>query len=44
MVALGGLALLASLPTAARAGFFQQSNLVTDPGSGITAPKSDPNR
>src|SRR5271157_6423622 len=43
MVALGGLALLASLPTAARAGFFQQSNLVTDPGSGITAPNSDPN-
>ncbi|MGZ3301907.1 MAG: TIGR03118 family protein, partial [Isosphaeraceae bacterium] len=43
MVALGGLALLASLPTAARAGFFQQSNLVTDPGSGITAPNTDPN-
>ncbi|MGZ3392021.1 MAG: TIGR03118 family protein [Isosphaeraceae bacterium] len=42
MVALGGLALLASLPTAARAGFFQQSNLVTDPGSGITAPNTDP--
>ena len=43
MVALGGLALLASFPTAARAGFFQQTNLVTDPGSGITANNTDPN-
>ena len=43
MVALGGLALLASLPTPAQAGPFQQTNLVTDPGSGITAPNTDPN-
>jgi len=43
MVALGGLALLASLPTAAWAGPYQQKNLVTSPGSGITAAFTDPN-
>jgi len=43
MVALGGLALLASLPTAARAGFFQQTNLVTDNQSITPAKNTDPN-
>jgi hypothetical protein len=43
MVALGGLALLASLPTAARAGYFQQTNLVTDNQSITTATFTDPN-
>ena len=43
MVALGGLALLASLPTAARAGSFQQTNLVTDTQSVTPATNTDPN-
>jgi hypothetical protein len=43
MVALGGLALLASLPTAARAGFFQQTNLVTNNQSVTPAINTDPN-
>jgi uncharacterized protein (TIGR03118 family) len=43
MVALGGLALLASLPTAARADYFQQTNLVTDNQSITTANNTDPN-
>ena len=43
MVALGGLALLASLPTAARAGFFQQTNLVTDNQSVTPAAHTDGN-
>ena len=43
MVALGGLALLASLPTAARAGYFQQTNLVTNNQSVTPANNTDPN-
>ena len=43
MVALGGLALLASLPTAARAGSFQQTNLVTNNQSVTPANNTDPN-
>ena len=43
MVALGGLALLASLPSAARAGFFQQTNLVTNNQSVTPANNTDPN-
>jgi uncharacterized protein (TIGR03118 family) len=43
MVALGGLALLASLPNAAQADFFQQTNLVTDNQSITPAAHTDPN-
>jgi uncharacterized protein (TIGR03118 family) len=43
MVALGGLALLASLPIAARADFFVQTNLVTDNQSITPANHTDPN-
>ena len=43
MVALGGLALLASLSTAAQAGFFQQTNLVTDNQSVTHANNTDSN-
>ncbi len=43
MVALGGLALLASLPTAAWAGYFQQTNLVTNNQSVTPANNTDPN-
>jgi len=43
MVALGGLALLASLPTPAQAGPFQQTNLVTDNQSVTPANNTDPN-
>jgi uncharacterized protein (TIGR03118 family) len=43
MVALGGLALLASLPTAARAGSFVETNLVTNNQSVTPANNTDPN-